>query len=844
MSIVENETSQALAPLIERLASARQAKADQARSWASLGRNRPDKLGDFELRDPIGRGGMGVVFEAWQTTLERNVALKILPPGSFGHHRNQRRFQREARIVAGLHHTHIVPIYGVGHDAGYHYIVMRRLPGIGLDEYLDRNGPLSPRLAARVAAAAASALSHAHQHGVLHRDIKPSNLIVGDLQDEGPVQLWVTDFGVATHVEMEYTTKDSDAVGTLAYMAPEQIAGDADSRSDLYGLGLTLHEMLTGEPLRQRSDVADRMKFNQSANTKLTRHSGIPRNLLMILKHCLQDDPQRRYQEASQLSSDLKAFVEGRSISITPESATRQALRWGKRNPVAAGLAGIAAASLLLLAVTMTSAMWQYAALANREHDALIAARRNANLADETLHQVFEHLGITDESAAGESVMGRDRATVDLLEELLPYYIEVASRESNDPSRSGSLQEALTSVAKIQFELGRYGSVVASAGRILDRLPDAQDRSDEDWNRFASINRLAAIALKLEGQDDLAEARFLTTIEALSEPDALGWSEGPNAKLELARLHYRRVWKVLPGMGPNHFPPVEEMQRYGLGLENTAEPNEESDQPSHQEMTKDSLKKTIKITQDLLGDRDAGKDVKRSAARLLAASIREGSRALPDQPPRGRKPGRPPNGRPPDGRRPRGPRPPKMDIDESIDELRSLVAKFPDDLLIQYELATSLSDMNVFADDFESRDKAIEELSKRIVRLREALPKFEVLARQATDHRLFRSGLIHTQFKLGRSLQAMADLGVEDSDTLRGEALKLYRRAGGNQQYLIRTTSSPTPAMRVWLFLFRRHSEQLRDEVSPSQLTRVLPRGLMPAEVVGELRYASATLDR
>lgn len=258
----------------------------------------PERLGDCRILREIGRGGMGAVYEAEQISLGRRVAVKVLPRQFLSDSKSAQRFTREAQIAAQLHHTNIVPVFGVGEDQGYHYYVMQLIEGIGLDAVLARlqtsgldatgtrigadaaipaagrvvgglqelvqavttereearaTGELPPkaesflfrsptdywRNVARIGVQVAEALQHAHSQGTWHRDIKPANLL---LDAQGVV--CVADFGLAKVVEEESLSQTGDVVGTLRYMAPEQFSGHADARSDVCSLGLTLYELL------------------------------------------------------------------------------------------------------------------------------------------------------------------------------------------------------------------------------------------------------------------------------------------------------------------------------------------------------------------------------------------------------------------------------------------------------------------------------------------------------------------------------------------------------------------------------------------------------------------------
>ena len=212
----------------------------------------PQSLGEFRIIREIGRGGMGVVCEAYQGSLNRHVALKFLPElGDLA------RFRREARAAGRLHHTNIVPVFGVREHDGRHFYVMQYIAGRGLDQVLkERSGDpgslarLSDREAALIGVQVAEALAYAHSHGVIHRDIKPSNLL---LDDQGTV--WVTDFGLAHDASDTLTlTQTGDFLGTLRYLAPERLSGRGDERADIYGLGITLYELICGRPAFAEAD--------------------------------------------------------------------------------------------------------------------------------------------------------------------------------------------------------------------------------------------------------------------------------------------------------------------------------------------------------------------------------------------------------------------------------------------------------------------------------------------------------------------------------------------------------------------------------------------------------------
>ena len=313
-----------------------------------------ERLGDFRIERELGRGGMGVVFEAVQESLDRRVALKVMPQASLLTGNQLERFRREAQIAARLHHTNIVPVYGSGESDGYHWYAMQFIQGQSLDRWRETQSAQPPqgsgqwgsraRFVARIGAAAASALHCAHGLGTLHRDVKPGNFLL-DHEDN----LWVTDFGLAKALESEGLTNSGDLLGTLQYMAPEQFAGSYDVRSEVYALGVTLYEMLTLQPAfrgRHRSELMERVR-EQKLEPLQRSCPDVPQDLAVIIGKAMARDPRDRYQDAQALQQDLEAFLEDRPIMARRPSTLSLVLRWCRRNRGMS--AAIVAASLAIV---------------------------------------------------------------------------------------------------------------------------------------------------------------------------------------------------------------------------------------------------------------------------------------------------------------------------------------------------------------------------------------------------------------------------------------------------------------------------------------------------------------
>lgn len=313
------------------------------RAGAPLG-DRPAQLGDFRIHREIGRGGMGVVYEAEQLSLKRRVALKVLRFGASPDAEALKRFQREAETVARLHHTNIVPIFAVGCEEGVHYYAMQFIEGTNLADKITQTPRPTPRDVAGWGLQAAEALAYAHQRGIVHRDIKPSNLL---LDPEAIV--WLTDFGLAKRADEVTLTISGAIMGTPRYMSPEQAAAaqqkPIDHRTDIYSLGASLYELATGRPVFQADSplliIGQILMDEPVAPRKYLPE--IPRDLETIILKCLAKEPSARYSGARELAQDLRSFLDGRPIAARRASMWEKTRRWVKKHRRTAMIAGTGA---------------------------------------------------------------------------------------------------------------------------------------------------------------------------------------------------------------------------------------------------------------------------------------------------------------------------------------------------------------------------------------------------------------------------------------------------------------------------------------------------------------------
>ncbi|HSJ55819.1 MAG TPA: protein kinase [Anaerolineae bacterium] len=271
-----------------------------------------NRIGEYKIVSEIGRGGMGVVYRAYEPSLDRHVAIKVLPPERSINEAFLARFQREARAVAMLRHPNIVVIHHVGEDRGTHYLVMELLEGRTLKEVIDE-GPLPPERALQIIQQVASALDHAHQHRVVHRDVKPANVFVGTSTSMAGEHVTLTDFGIAkAATEAESLTRTGTLMGTPQYMSPEQAAGEeTDHRADLYALGVVLYEMLTGRvPFQAPTPhaVLHQIIYEAPPAPRAVNPSLSPAIEAVILQ-AIAKQPEERFQDGASMALALRRAI-------------------------------------------------------------------------------------------------------------------------------------------------------------------------------------------------------------------------------------------------------------------------------------------------------------------------------------------------------------------------------------------------------------------------------------------------------------------------------------------------------------------------------------------------------
>jgi tRNA A-37 threonylcarbamoyl transferase component Bud32 len=321
----------------------------------------PCPFGPYELLSEIGRGGMGVVYKARQTGLDRTVAVKMILASHLASAEHVRRFHIEARAAARVQHSNIVHIHDVGQLHGQHYFAMEYVEGESLATRIARE-PLPIEAALRLVAVVARAVDHLHQQGIVHRDLKPPNIL---LSTDG--EPYLTDFGLAKVFEPgSETTATGVIAGSPPYMAPEQAAGrsgDVGPASDVYSLGAILYELLTGRPPFRQDNPLDTLLEVLSRDPALPRRLNprIPREVELICLKCLAKSPGDRYESAAALADDLEHFACGEVLQVRPPHLGQKLWSWTRRQP--ALVLRLAALGLFYAAFLLVEAMkhrWEF----------------------------------------------------------------------------------------------------------------------------------------------------------------------------------------------------------------------------------------------------------------------------------------------------------------------------------------------------------------------------------------------------------------------------------------------------------------------------------------------------
>jgi serine/threonine protein kinase len=513
---------------------------------------------DYQLLEEIGRGGMAIVFKARQRSLDRIVALKMIRTGDHADADERRRFNREAQAVARLQHPNIVQIYEVGKADGQPFLALEFVHGQSLARHLNGT-PLPPRLAASLIEVLARAMHYAHGQGVVHRDLKPANIlmsgqwrvnseerIIADaaahpqalklptLHSSFPTPK-ITDFGLAKRLDSGADTRSGAILGTPSYMAPEQVeSGDRpiDLRTDVYGLGSILYELITGRapfraesPLRTLQQV---VKYPPARPRHLNR--AVPRDLETVCLKCLEKEPSRRYDSAEALAEDLRRFADGQPVRARPIGAIGRASRWCRRNPAAAGLIFAVAAGLVASLLLWRQAVSNESRALAGEAQALTSLRKEESARQEADEHYARLQGALQDSIRPWftrslltlTVEPQREATLIEAESCLSFLLE---RRAQDDAVRRLLTHVLSQLGALRLMQHRDAEaqeLLERATALWERLRvgKAADIQDRAWHAITHIclervnDRLA--------QPDRAQRSFETAIriwrDLLREP--------------------------------------------------------------------------------------------------------------------------------------------------------------------------------------------------------------------------------------------------------------------------------------------------------------------------------------
>lgn len=539
------------------IASVEKLKIDQQISHdgsATLAGHQLLQLGDFRIIREIGRGGMGIVFEAEQESLGRSVAIKVLPKQCLLDSDALERFQQEAKMAAAMHHSNIVPVFGSGESDGSHYLVLQLVRGQSLHQKLAAlKQPMPSNEVAVIGQQLSDAIAYAHENGVLHRDIKPANIL---LSEDGTAQL--TDFGLARNLSDDPTTTQTLS-GSLRYMAPERFRAISDERSDVYSLGLTLFEMTAGRAAFVQDDPEELIQAmtNPKATSLRILCPSLPVDLETIISKAIHPDPAVRYQSAGDFRDDLKRFISDEPIQARRISKLQHAIRWCRRNPKIATAIAVTSMSLVLMTVISTAAFMVTSTANQRTLAALNESEQSLNLAVQSLDGVVEVVSIAT-SIAPVEINSNDGSTefnftdlsfspsphsARLLESIQPLYERLAQQAPTRPDIVLQMVDASIQLARIQNQLGRTTTAVRTLQNSIDilklRATEARVSNDDKQLRLGRLfNELGSIRISNQDSDsvDPAYKQALLALASVDDQAAYVQLEKVKAHLALGRI--------------------------------------------------------------------------------------------------------------------------------------------------------------------------------------------------------------------------------------------------------------------------------------------------------------------
>ncbi len=469
--------------------------------------SRPHGLAGYEILEEIARGGMGIVYKARQSGLDRVVALKVMVAGEHGTIETLERFRREAKAAAKLDHPHIVPIYDVGQDGPTHFFTMRFVEGESLAR-LARRHDLSPRRALEIAGKIARALDYAHAQGIVHRDVKPSNVLVDRAGEPH-----LADFGLAKDVSSGALTLPGAFLGTVQYAAPEQIEGDparVGPLSDVYSLGATLYEAIAGWPPFSGAstfEIVGKVMHDDPPPLRKLRPE-LQVELEAICQKAMEKEPGRRYASAAAMAADIDRCLAGEPIEAQPSTAWSRRWRWARRRQGAV-VATVTAAIVVIGALAGLS--WQSARRARQaERDATDAARARREAAHDAARRSWHDAALRSAAEAEQLLAKAERVSAVLAKwrRLAPALAKMQAVVYDSGARHPDLTAPLDEVDAFVAETPRDASSQAAALALSGwawRLAGEASKADALWTQARAADADVPYADLLEALSLFAE---------------------------------------------------------------------------------------------------------------------------------------------------------------------------------------------------------------------------------------------------------------------------------------------------------------------------------------------------